>query len=63
MIATTEQKHGKDVVVITLYAFRALEAYDFPGNVRELKNVIERAVTLAGARTIGARDIPSEIFS
>jgi two-component system, NtrC family, response regulator PilR len=33
-------------------AWRALESYDFPGNVRELENVLERAVTLSGSGTV-----------
>jgi two-component system response regulator PilR (NtrC family) len=42
-------------------ALRALEAYAFPGNVRELENVIERAVALATGQTIGLGDLPREI--
>jgi len=34
-------------------ALDALENYDFPGNVRELQNMVERAVALAGGRPIG----------
>jgi two-component system response regulator PilR (NtrC family) len=39
-------------------ALRRLEAYDFPGNVRELENVIERAVALSSSPIIGASDLP-----
>jgi two-component system response regulator PilR (NtrC family) len=37
---------------------RKLESYDFPGNVRELENMIERAVALSSGPVIGATDIP-----
>jgi two-component system response regulator PilR (NtrC family) len=52
---------GKDVRVLTPDALRALERYSFPGNVRELENVIERAVALAGSRAIGLGDMPREV--
>ena len=34
-----------------------LQDYDFPGNVRELENMLERACTLSESRTISAADI------
>ncbi|HCO44746.1 MAG TPA: sigma-54-dependent Fis family transcriptional regulator, partial [Gammaproteobacteria bacterium] len=40
--------HGKSVPGFTARAVEALFAYDFPGNIRELENLIERAVLLAG---------------
>ena len=38
-------------------ALQALQAYRFPGNVRELENVLERAVTLSEGDSIGAADL------
>ncbi len=54
-------EQGKDINVISPDALRALEAYAFPGNVRELENVIERAVALAKGPTIGLGDLPPEL--
>jgi two-component system response regulator PilR (NtrC family) len=52
---------GKSVVGFTPDALRALQNYAFPGNVRELENVMERAVALAGSRVIGLGDLPPEM--
>jgi two-component system response regulator PilR (NtrC family) len=52
---------GKEVVGFTPDGLRALTAYGFPGNVRELENVIERAVALSGSRVIGLGDLPESI--
>jgi two-component system response regulator PilR (NtrC family) len=38
-------------------ALRALESYAFPGNVRELENILERAITLSTGGEIVAADI------
>lgn len=52
---------GKEVLGLTPDALRAVERYAFPGNVRELENMMERAVALAGARSIGLGDLPPEV--
>ncbi len=52
---------GKEVVGFTPDGLRALTAYRYPGNVRELENVIERAVALSGSRVIGLGDLPESI--
>ncbi|HVW25802.1 MAG TPA: sigma-54 dependent transcriptional regulator [Polyangiaceae bacterium] len=52
---------SKDVAGVSADAMRALEAYDFPGNVRELENLIERAVALAQSRMVGLGDLPREV--
>jgi two-component system response regulator PilR (NtrC family) len=42
-------------------ARQALLDYSFPGNVRELENIVERAVTLAEGDEIGIGDLPSHV--
>jgi two-component system response regulator PilR (NtrC family) len=43
---------GKEVQSISSYAMEVLMEYDFPGNVRELENIIERGVALANSTII-----------
>lgn len=44
-------------------AMRLLQAYKWPGNIRELANVIERAQILAEGETIAAEDLPEAMQS
>ena len=39
----------------------ALESYDWPGNVRQLERVLERAIALCPGATINVADLPPEI--
>ncbi len=54
-------EHNKNVRALNADALRALDAYAFPGNVRELENIIERAVALASSEVLGLGDLPREI--
>jgi DNA-binding NtrC family response regulator len=45
-LARYNQKLGKNIEVISDGAMAKLEAYNYPGNIRELENIIERAVML-----------------
>ncbi|MCU0896306.1 MAG: sigma-54 dependent transcriptional regulator [Burkholderiales bacterium] len=48
---------GATVARLRKPAVDALVAYDFPGNVRELENILERAIALSGADDISAEDL------
>jgi two-component system, NtrC family, response regulator PilR len=52
---------GKEVRGLTADALRTLDAHPFPGNVRELENMMERAVALAGGPMIGLGDLPATV--
>jgi two-component system response regulator PilR (NtrC family) len=43
---------GKDVKKISAYAMEILSQYPFPGNVRELENIIERSVALESSSIV-----------
>jgi DNA-binding NtrC family response regulator len=53
------KRFRRDVRGITPDALTALATYDFPGNVRELENVIERAFAMGTRENITLADLPS----
>lgn len=52
------EKHGAGARTISAEAREYLNSYDFPGNVRELANIIERAVIVAQGSSIDVADLP-----
>ncbi len=52
------EKNGKTIRGVTHEARDILLRYDYPGNVRELENLIERAVVLTRDEVIGSSDLP-----
>ncbi len=56
-------KIGSKVRTISLHALEALTDYDWPGNVREMKNVIERGLIFADDGTLDLEHLPEELFN
>jgi two-component system, NtrC family, response regulator AtoC len=54
---------GKSVERIEEDALLALSAYSWPGNIRELENILERTLLFAEGRTIRAQDLPASLRS
>jgi len=55
------KENNKDVKIIFPQAMEAMVNYHWPGNIRELKNVMERAIILAPGDNILSEYLPSEI--
>jgi two-component system response regulator PilR (NtrC family) len=53
---------GKDVTAVSEAAMKRILAYDFPGNVRELENTVERAVALSQSETIQPESLPPTVL-
>ena len=54
-------KHGRQVSGVSPEALTIPGEYEFPGNVRELANTIERAVIVSSSKRIEAADLPEPI--
>src|SRR5436305_12398988 len=57
------QKEGKAIGGLDDDALAAMKAYRGPGNVRQLENVIERAVVVADGPVITLRELPPELLA
>ncbi len=53
--------NNRSVLQITPQAMELLEKYDYPGNIRELRNTVERMVVLARGDTLDTADLPPQI--
>lgn len=49
---------SRDLITIEPSALKHLEKFEFPGNVRELENMIERAIVIGNGREIKLKDLP-----
>jgi DNA-binding NtrC family response regulator len=62
MIQDLYKKHGAHVTGIDSGVLNLFVTYDWPGNVRELRNVIERAIIVAGVGAIRLDHLPYPSF-
>ncbi len=60
-IGKLAHRTGKPIRSISLHAMRLLEAYPFPGNVRELENAIEHAFVMCPGDEIEAAHLPTTV--
>jgi transcriptional regulator with PAS, ATPase and Fis domain len=52
------EENGKDMEGVSSEAYDLLLKYDYPGNVRELENIIERAVVICRDAVVSIEDLP-----
>ena len=60
-VRTASVRHAKSVTRVAGRAMQQLLRYRYPGNVRELENVIEHATTLADGDAIREHDLPDSV--
>lgn len=60
-IAASAKKNGRQVPLIHPKALDLLTCYQWPGNIRELQNLMERLVVLNVSGKIGVEDLPQEV--
>lgn len=56
------QRHGKDITFLTPTAVQLLTGYEFEGNIRELKNIVERICVLSKTSTIDYAEMHDAIY-
>ncbi len=63
LVSAASAQYQKSITGVSAAARAALAAYRWPGNIRELKNVIERAVILASSAELALEDLPEHVRS
>ncbi|MBU1053809.1 MAG: sigma-54 dependent transcriptional regulator [Proteobacteria bacterium] len=54
------ENQGKNIINISDEVMAILESYEYPGNIRELENIMEHAVAMADGNTITMRHLPPD---
>ncbi len=62
-IREANRDHNREIEGVSADGLEALKAYRWPGNIRELRNVIHHAVIVSKQRTISLDDLPPEFCS
>ena len=62
-IHAAQKKHGLPPPVFTEEALATLKDYEWPGNIRELRHLVESLVVTSGKSRIEAEDLPDAIYT
>jgi DNA-binding NtrC family response regulator len=60
-LRTVAKRFEKNLLGFSAEAMDLLTRYNYPGNVRELENIVERAAALAAQERIGPEDLPADM--
>ena len=60
-LSVFNDENGKRIEGFTPAAYDMLSAYGWPGNIRELRNLVERMVVLARGSMLDVKDIPAQV--
>ncbi len=61
-LAHYARENGKEMREVSKEAMDLLMRYDYPGNVRELQNIVERAVVMARSEVVTRGELPPEVL-
>ena len=60
-LAVFNEENDKQIEGFTPGAYEILSAYEWPGNIRELRNLVERMVVLSRSSMLDVKDIPVQV--
>jgi two-component system response regulator PilR (NtrC family) len=63
MLRTCSERHGKTIERVSPRTLRTLCTYTYPGNIRELENVIDHAITLCEGDALTEQDLPAAMLA
>jgi transcriptional regulator with PAS, ATPase and Fis domain len=61
-LSKLNKKCGKKIMTMNAGILKRFSAYDWPGNIRELENIMERLVILSSGNNLDENDLPNEFF-
>ena len=61
MLQRCSERHGKAVAKVSPRTMRALVSHPYPGNIRELENIVDHAITLCEGDALTEHDLPPSV--
>jgi len=63
LLRNSSARHGKAIAKLSPRTMRTLATYAYPGNIRELENIVDHAVTLCDGDLLTEHDLPAHILA